>query len=312
MPNKHTYLTGSYAKTLASTIVLDSRYPLDTRNSVKTFLSQYKNYEYIEMDLTEIPELGNATIQNGIGFFQLASSLGDRPIAGYTYFIGVGQQDASDPQTTLYPAFVAVQPAIDKVIIHEWGHGIGLGHEDNAYRWIKFKRMWRSEQSYFYGNISGGGFMAYGGKEFNPSDDFAIKKLLNPSFPAATVSGQIKIGTEFLKGANLIFIDLEKRFNSTPKPLPVRHSTIIDMLGSGDGSFKIHVPQGKYLVMLVPIGNYSRPTHGEWRLADSQIKDLTEPLFLTRNLKVFREEERKGIIELAAGDNLIINPQVRI
>lgn len=305
MANRQPQITGYYARTKAQTLIFDSRYPIDVIDSFKAFLLRFKNYNFLTMDLTEIPELGNVSVDNGIGYFQLASSLGDRPISGFCYWIGQSQIDPSDSQTLLYPAFVCVQPPILDTMIHEWGHGIGLGHEDNNYRWIRHRKKWRSEQSYFFGNITGGGFMAYGGSAFNAADEFAVRHKLDPAFPAARIRGCIRAGDQFLKGANLILIDTQRTFPSSIKPLPIRHSCIIDMLGTGNGSFDLFVPAGIYKVMLVPINNYSRGTHGVWKLADSQIASIAEPLFLNgKRARFMTNPPVQGVLNLTNGQDL--------
>ena len=297
--NKLPYLTGLYAKTTSSSYVIDQDFMVETKNEFIDHILTYKPSALITQEnITEDYQEGKRAIKkitNVSGF------------SGYAYFAGESAIDILS-KTQNYSSGIVRSGNSSKVLIHEDGHLDGLGHEDCNYRWIKFKGTWRKIQEYDYGNVLACGIMAYGGSSFTPVDDFDFKRVSGQVVQKGRVKGTITVNDLPLKGANLIFISQTKTFKPTWRVLKQRFSTIVDILGDGDGSFEIELPPDTYQVMLVPIGDYDRNTHGVWRLADSQIKDIAKPLFLNgKRTRLVQDPATKGIIQVTNGMDLTFN-----
>jgi hypothetical protein len=139
-------------------------------------------------------------------------------------------------------------------------------------------------------------------------DDWDVRNVNGLITQKARISGTITIDGEPLKGANLIFISQTKIFKPSERVLAQRFSTIVDILGDGDGSFDIELPPDQYKVMVVPIGDYERETHGVWRLDDSQIEDITEPLILNRRrTRLMTTPSAEGVLELKNGQDVTVS-----
>lgn len=293
--NKLEYLTGLYAKTTSNNYVLDQDFLLGTRNEFVDHILTYKPQALItQEDITENYQEGKRV------FKQITNVSG---ISGYAYFAGESAIDILS-RTQSYSSGIVRSGDSSKVLIHEDGHLDGLGHEDCNYRWVKFQGIWRRTQEYDYGNIAACGIMAYGSTSFTPVDDWDFRRVSGQAVQKTRVKGTITINNLPLKGANLIFISQTKTFKPTWRVLNQRFSTIVDISGDGDGSFEIELPLDSYRVMLVPIGDYDRDTHGKWRLEDSQIKDITEPLFLNgKRVKFTLSPSTEGILSLTNGQD---------
>ena len=297
--NNLPYLTGLYAKTTSSSYVIDQDFLVETKNEFIDHILTYKPSALIAQEnITE-------DYQEGKRIFK--EILNVSGISGYAYFAGESAIDILS-RTQSYSSGIARSGDSSRVLIHEDGHLDGLGHEDCNYRWIKFKGAWRKTQEYDYGNIAACGIMAYGSSSFTPVDDFDFRRVSGQVVQKGRVKGTITINGEPLKGANLIFISRTKTFKPTWRVLKQRFSTIVDILGDGDGSFEIELPPDTYKVMLVPIGDYDRNTHGVWRLADSQIKDITKPLFLNgKRTRLVQDPATKGIVQVTNGMDINFN-----
>jgi len=299
--NKLPYLSGYYAKTSSRQYVLDTAFTEESRNIFKQHVLTYKpdaTFEELPVTAQQYQEGKRVYIRND----EFSGN------AGYTYFAGAATADSAVDRVVDYSSAVVICANIPSVMIHEDGHCDGLAHEDLNYRWIFYQRSWRNTQQYQYGNLNAGGFMAYGGKSFTPVDDWDLKRINGISVTKGRVKGNITINGQPLKGANLIFISRTKRFQPDQRKLPLRFSTIVDILGDGDGSFDIELPPDTYQVMLVPIGVYSRGTHGIWRFSDSQIAGVTKPLFLnTRRKKFLQNISTVGTIKIVNGRDLTFN-----
>jgi hypothetical protein len=297
--NKLEYLTGLYAKTTSNSYVLDQDFLLGTRNEFIDHILAYKPQALITQEnITE-------NYQEGKRVFRKITNVSG--ISGYAYFAGESAIDILS-RTQSYSSGIVRSGDSSRVLIHEDGHLDGLGHEDCNYRWIKFQGIWRRTQEYDYGNLLACGIMAYGSSSFTPVDDWDFRRVSGQVIQKARVRGTITINGLPLKGANLIFISQTKTFKPTWRVLNQRFSTIVDILGDGDGSFEIELPPDNYKVMLVPIGDYDRDTHGVWRLEDSQIKDTTEPLFLNgKRVKFTLNPSIEGILTLANGQDTSFN-----
>jgi hypothetical protein len=297
--NKLEYLTGLYAKTTSNSYVLDQDFLLGTRNEFIDHILAYKPQALITQEnITE-------NYQEGKRVFRKITNVSG--ISGYAYFAGESAIDILS-RTQSYSSGIVRSGDSSRVLIHEDGHLDGLGHEDCNYRWIKFQGIWRRTQEYDYGNLLACGIMAYGSSSFTPVDDWDFRRVSGQVIQKARVRGTITINGLPLKGANLIFISQTKTFKPTWRVLNQRFSTIVDILGDGDGSFEIELPPDNYKVMLVPIGDYDRDTHGVWRLEDSQIKDITEPLFLNgKRVKFTLNPSIEGILTLANGQDTSFN-----
>jgi len=297
--NKLEYLTGLYAKTTSNSYVLDQDFLLGTRNEFIDHILTYKPQALITQEnITE-------NYQEGKRVFKKITNVSG--ISGYAYFAGESAIDILS-RTQTYSSGIVLSGDSSKVLIHEDGHLDGLGHEDCNYRWIKFQGIWRRTQEYDYGNIAACGIMAYGSTSFTPVDDWDFRRVSGQVVQKARVKGTITINGLPLKGANLIFISQTKTFKPTWRVLSQRFSTIVDILGDGDGNFEIELPPDNYRVMLVPIGDYDRDTHGVWRLEDSQIKDITEPLFLNgKRVKFTVNPSTEGILTLTNGQDTSFN-----
>jgi hypothetical protein len=297
--NKLEYLTGLYAKTTSNSYVLDQDFLLGTRNEFIDHILTYKPSALITQEnVTE-------NYQEGKRVFKKITNVSG--ISGYAYFAGESAIDILS-RTQNYSSGIVRSGDSSRVLIHEDGHLDGLGHEDCNYRWIKFQGIWRKTQEYDYGNIAACGIMAYGSTSFTPVDDWDFRRVSGQFVQKARVKGTITINGLPLKGANLIFISQTKTFKPTWRVLSQRFSTIVDILGDGDGNFEIELPPDNYRVMLVPIGDYDRDTHGVWRLEDSQIKDITEPLFLNgKRVKFTVNPSTEGILTLTNGQDTSFN-----
>lgn len=300
--NKLPYLTGLYARSTTQEFVIDSDFSTDVKNEFIDSILTYYPQALIQQDpLEDVPDgyIGGKKIFKRNDEFS--------GISGYAYFAGSSALSIFT-RTQNYTSGVALSSNSSKTLIHENGHLAGLGHEDCNYRWIKFKGTWRKTQEYDFGNSLACGIMAYGSSSFTPVDDFDFRRVAGQDIQKGRVKGTITINGEHLKGANLIFISQTKTFKPTWRVLKQRFSTIVDILGDGDSSFEIELPPDSYQVMLVPIGNYDRNTHGAWRLADSQIKDITEPLFLNRKrTRLVQDPATKGIVQITNGVDITFN-----
>lgn len=297
--NKLEYLTGLYAKTTSNSYVLDQDFLLGTRNEFIDHILTYKPQALITQEnITENYQEGKRVSK------KITNAKG---ISGYAYFAGESAIDILN-KTQTYSSGIVLSDDSSKVLIHEDGHLDGLGHEDCNYRWIKFQGSWRRTQEYDYGNLLACGIMAYGSTSFTPVDDWDFRRISGQVVQKARVKGTITVNGLPLKGANLIFISQTKTFKPTWRVLNQRFSTIVDILGDGDGSFEIELPPDSYKVMLVPIEDYDRDTHGKWRLEDSQIKDIAEPLFLNRKrIKFMINPSSEGILTLTNGQDTSFN-----
>jgi hypothetical protein len=297
--NKLEYLTGLYAKTTSNSYVLDQDFLLGTRNEFIDHILTYKPQALITQEnVTE-------NYQEGKRVFKKITNVSG--ISGYAYFAGESAIDILS-KTQSYSSGIVRSGDSSRVLIHEDGHLDGLGHEDCNYRWVKFQGIWRRTQEYDYGNLLACGIMAYGSTSFTPVDDWDFRRVSGQVVQKARVRGTITINNLPLKGANLIFISQTKTFKPTWRVLNQRFSTIVDILGDGDGSFEIELPPDNYRVMLVSIGDYDRDTHGKWRLEDSQIKDITEPLFLNgKRIKFTANPSTEGILTLTNGQDTSFN-----
>ncbi len=295
--NKLPYLTGLYAQSTSQNYVIDTDYSLENRDRFKSFILTYQpNAVIAEEQIMD-------SYQEGKKIFVYADSFVGK--SGYLYFAGESSIDITNRMQN-YSSAVILSADSFWTLVHEWGHN--LGHEDCNYRWIQYQGIWRKTQEYDYGNIAACGIMAYGSTSFTPVDDFDFKRVSGQVVQKGRVKGTITVNNLPLKGANLIFISQTKTFMPTWKVLKQRFSTIVDILGDGDGSFEIELPPDTYQVMLVPIGDYDRDTHGEWRLADSQIKDITEPLFLNgKRTRLVQDPATKGIIQVTNGVDINFN-----
>jgi hypothetical protein len=296
--NKLPYLTGLYAQSTSQNYVIDTDYGLENRDRLRNFILTYQPNAAITEEQTA------DSYQEGKKIFVCADGLIGR--SGYAYFAGESAIDISNKMQN-YSSMVVISADSFWTQVHEWGHGY-LGHEDCNYRWVKFQGIWRRTQEYDYGNIAACGIMAYGSNSFTPVDDWDFRRVSGQVVQKARVKGTITINNLPLKGANLIFISQTKTFKPTWRVLNQRFSTIVDILGDGDGSFEIELPPDSYRVMLVPIGDYDRDTHGVWRLEDSQIKDITEPLFLNgKRVKFTVNPSTEGILTLTNGQDTSFN-----
>jgi hypothetical protein len=304
--NKLPYLTGLYGKTSSHSFVLDETYPAGIKNEIISSILTY--YPYAQINQGAIPD---DPYQEGKRVLKRKCDFDG--ISGYAYFTGVGVLDILT-KVVDYTGGVAVFCDSNNVQVHEnLGHLSGLAHQDCNYRHIQYRGIWRDTQQYEYGNLSACGVMAYGSTSFTPMDDFEFRVAAGQAVQKGRVRGTITVSGQALKGANLIFISQTKTFMPSNRVLKHRYSTIIDILGAGDGSFEIDLPPDTYQVMLVPIGNYSRGTHGVWRLSDSQIKDIPEPLFLNgKKARLIQDPDNKGVIEITNGSNLSFNWTVSI
>ena len=297
--NKLEYLTGLYARTTSNSYVIDQDFLVETKNEFIDHILTYKPQALITQEnITENYQEGKRVFKKNTGF---------NGISGYAYFAGESAIDILS-RTQNYSSGIVLSGDSSRVLIHEDGHLSGLGHEDCNYRWIKFKGTWRKIQEYDYGNIAACGIMAYGSSSFTPVDDFDYRRVSGQVVQKGKVKGTITINNLPLKGANLIFISQTKTFKPTWRVLKQRFSTIVDILGDGDGSFEIELPPDTYQVMLVPIGDYDRDTHGVWRLADSQIKDIAKPLFLNgKRTRLVQDPATKGIVQITNGMDITFN-----
>ena len=297
--NKLEYLTGLYARTTSNSYVIDQDFLIETKNEFIDHILTYKPQVLITQEnITE-------NYQEGKRVFKEVLNVSG--ISGYAYFAGESAIDISS-RTQNYSSGIVRSGDSSRVLIHEDGHLDGLGHEDCNYRWIQYQGIWRKTQEYDYGNIAACGIMAYGSTSFTPVDDFDFKRVSGQIVQKGRVKGTITINGLPLKGANLIFISQTKTFKPTWRVLKQRFSAIVDILGDGDGSFEIELPPDTYQVMLVPIGDYDRNTHGVWRLADSQIANITEPLFLNgKRTRLVQDPATKGIVQVTNEMDLTFN-----
>lgn len=298
--NKLPYLTGYYAKTSSLEYAIDVDYSQEVKNDFKAHVLKYKpKATFTETQVT------STDYQEGKRVFMRNDKFNGN--AGFTFFAGESAVDIST-RTQIYTSAVVVCADITNVLIHEDMHCDGMAHECSNYRWIKYKGVWRKEQAYEYGNLVAGGLMSYGGKSFSPVDDWDVRNVNGLITQKARISGTITIDGEPLKGANLIFISQTKTFKPSERVLAQRFSTIVDILGDGDGSFDIELPPDQYKVMVVPIGDYERETHGVWRLDDSQIEDITEPLILNRRrTRLVATPSTEGVLELKNGQDVTVS-----
>lgn len=299
--NKLPYLTGLYARTTSNQYILDTDYSLETRTMFKQHVLKYQpNAVFEEIQVT------NPNYEEGKQKFMYNATFSGN--AGYTLFAGETVIDVSS-RTIIYSSAVIICADILDVLIHEWTHSYGgLAHEECNQKWIQYQGIWRNTQQYEYGNLLACGIMAYGSKSFTPVDDWDTRRVSGQVVQKGRVKGTITVNGCPLKGANLIFISQTKTFMPTWRVLKQRFSTIVDILGDGDGSFEIELPPDTYQVMLVPIGDYDKDTHGVWRLADSQIKDITEPLFLNgKRTRLIQDPATKGIVQVGNGMDLTFN-----
>lgn len=296
--NKLPYLTGLYGKTSSQSFVLDTAFPAGIRNGIIDSILTY--YPYAQITQEAVPD---EPYQESKRVLKRGCDLVG--VSGFAYFTGSGILDILT-KTIDYTGGVAVFCDSNQVQVHEnLGHLSGIGHQDCNYRWVQYLGVWRSTQQYEYGNIAACGIMAYGSTSFTPMDDFEFRVAAGQTVPRGRVRGTIAVNGQALKGANLIFISQTKNFMPSNRVLKHRYSTIIDILGAGDGSFDIDLPPDSYQVMVVPIGNYSRDTHGVWRLADSQIKTIPEPLFLnSKKTRLIKNPANRGVIDIANGTKL--------
>lgn len=303
--NKLPYLTGYYAKTSSRAYVLDTAFSLESRNIFKQHVLTYKpnaTFEEVEVNAPEYREGKRVYMRND-------AFSGN---AGYTFFAGSSETDSIN-RTVTYSSAVVICSNIPSVMIHEDGHCDGLGHECCNQRWVFFQGVWQKTQEYQFGNLKAGGFMSYGGKTFTQVDDWDLKRINGIAVTKGRVKGSILINNQPLKGANLIFISRTKKFKPDQRKLPFRFSTIVDILGDGDGSFDIELPPDSYQVMLVPIGSYSRDTHGIWRLEDSQIANITRPLFINNKRTVFQQNlSTVGVVKIANESDLNFSWSVKL
>lgn len=293
--NKLPYLTGLYARTTSNDYVIDPNFSAETKN------------QFIDHILTHKPQalITQESAIEGHRIFKRNDNFSG--ISGYAYFTGEAAFDILS-KIQNYSSGIVLSGDSSKVLIHEDGHLDGLGHEDCNYRWIQYQGTWRKTQEYDYGNIAACGIMAYGSTSFTPVDDWDFKRVANQIVQKGRVQGTITINGQALKGANLIFISQTKTFKPTWRVLKQRFSTIVDILGNGDGSYEIELPPDIYQVMLVPIGDYDKDTHGVWRLANSQIANITEPLFLNgKRTRFVQDPTSKGIVQVTNGIDLTFN-----
>lgn len=297
--NKLEYLTGLYARTTSNSYVIDQDFLIETKNEFIDHILTYKPQVLITQEnITE-------NYQEGKRVFKEVLNVSG--ISGYAYFAGESAIDILS-KTQNYSSGIVRSGDSSRVLIHEDGHLDGLGHEDCNYRWIQYQGIWRKTQEYDYGNIAACGIMAYGSTSFTPVDDWDFKRVSGQTVEKGSIKGTITINDVPLKGANLIFISQSKTFKPTWRVLKQRFSTIVDILGDGDGSFEIELPPDTYQVMLVPIGDYDKDTHGVWRLADSQIKDIAEPLFLNgKRTRLVQDPATKGIVQVINGVDVNFN-----
>jgi hypothetical protein len=298
--NRLPYITGMYAQTLSQDYILDIDYSVETRNAFKQHVLKYKPLAtFQEIQVTE------STYQEGKRLYMKQDTFFGS--SGYTFFAGEVVIDLST-RTQIYSSSVVVCADILEVLIHEDSHCDGLGHEECNYRHIKFQGLWRRTQEYEYGNLLACGQMAYGASSFTPVDDWDLRRINNLPVQKARLTGTITFNNQPLKGANLIFISQTKTFKPTWRTLNQRFSTIVDILGDGDGSFEIELPPDLYKVAIVPIGNYDRNTHGIWRLSDSQIANISQPLFLNGKKSRFVENPAtEGTLQLQNHEDLNYN-----
>ena len=298
--NKLPYLTGYYAKTSSYDYVLDIDFSPENRAAFKQHVLKYKpNATFQEI------QVADAEYQEGKRVYVRNDTFSGS--AGYAFFAGESAIDISS-RTIIYSSSVAICANILSVMIHEDGHCDGLAHECCNQRWVQFQGTWRKTQDYKFGNINAGGFMSYGGKGFTPVDDWDLRRINGIPLAKGRIKGTITINGEPLKGANLIFISQTKTYKPAWRVLRQRFSTIVDILGDGDGSFEIELPPGRYRVMLVPIGDYSRKTHGVWRIEESQIADIEKPLFLNaRRTKLLIDPATKANMQVTNGMDSTFN-----
>ncbi|CAB4143844.1 hypothetical protein UFOVP457_6 [uncultured Caudovirales phage] len=296
--NKLPYLTGLYAQSTSQNYVIDTDYSLENRDRFKSFILTYQpNAVIAEEQIMD-------SYQEGKKIFVYADGFVGK--SGYVYFAGESSIDLLNRMQN-YSSMVAIVTDSFRVLVHEFLHA-WLAHEDCNYRWIQHQGIWRKTQEYDYGNIAACGIMAYGSTSFTPVDDWDFKRVSGQVVQKGRVKGTITVNGLPLKGANLIFISQTKTFKPTWRMLRQRFSTIVDILGDGDGSFEIELPPDTYQIMLVPIGDYDRDTHGKWRLADSQIANITEPLFLNgKRTRFVQDPATKGIVQVTNGMDLTFN-----
>lgn len=298
--NRQPHITGMYARTLSQDYILDIDYSVETRNAFKQHVLKYKPLATFQ----EI-QVNEAVYQEGKRVYMKQDNF--TGISGYAFFAGEVVIDISS-RTQIYSSSVVVCADVLSVLIHEDTHCDGLSHEDCNYRHIKFQGLWRRTQEYAYGNLLACGQMAYGSTNFSPVDDWDLRRINNLPVQKGRVSGTITFNNEPLKGANLIFISQTKTFKPDWRTLNQRFSTIVDILGDGDGSFDVELPPDSYKVIIVPIGNYSRNTHGEWKLSDSQIANISKPLTLNgKKTKFLEDPATEGILQLQTGEDLNYN-----